>query len=481
MHVVGPVLDDDPEQSRRELARGMGGGVLLADLDGDGPLDLYLPQTWGANGLCWGLGDGSFDCDAGAPPAALPDVSSFAASAADADGDGDLDLAVLGLDSFHVFENRGGRQLVDVTSAWGFEAQDGFGTTMAWADVDLDGDLDLFVGWHAVDLDHFEARLEPSWDRLWRNDGGAFTDAAAFPWPDDDGAVFQALFRDFDDDGDPDLLQLNDLGATVTPSFLWANTPEGWVDRWPHETSSTPAFPMGASVIDLDGDGRRDIVTSNIGRPQAWRGADGWDLISAPGWSAPLPSGDTWVSWSVVPYDVHGIGQPELLFTYGALGFAADPATQDPVAWAEQPDRLLSVEEGRLLVLLPATSPASRGAAVGDLDGDLIPDLVIGRLDAPPSILLNRCASGGWVLVDLRDDSAANRFAIGAKVTVDAGGTAQFREVSAGGPGTFSDSGPTLYFGVGEADTVRITVRWTDGSIEVHDDVPTNRRTTLFH
>ncbi len=75
------------------------------------------------------------------------------------------------------------------------------------------------------------------------------------------------------------------------------------------------------------------------------------------------------------------------------------------------------------------------------------------------TVLLSRCPSQKRVKVRLDDSTGRNRFGIGATVTVDG----QTEAVQAGGLGTYSGSGPELYFGTGDAETVSLSVTWPDG------------------
>ena len=470
----------------------MNAGVVAADLDGDGWVDLFFPQSVGASALYWGAADLQFK-EAG-PEAGLAFETSIltAASAADFDGDGLLDLVTVGGDALHLMHNEGGRIFREVTAEFNMSATPGLGTSTAWADIDVDGDLDLFVGVYGRDSRVDESYLATSWDSLWRNDGGIFTDiASTLPYPgDSDGGVIAAGWRDLDGDGDPDLVQANDEGPWLEDSFFWENLglddsgQQQWRDRKAEAIPGPLANPMGMAMRDLDGDGWRDLWFSNIDRTEVFQGREPWSWIDrSADWAAPLPTGRAAVSWSVVALDLDGDGELGLLLTYGPLAKRAEDiadAFDDPRDYLDQPDRFLQpVRDVNGVFGFVAADDVfpepmignARGVAVADFDRNGTPDIIVGNVDAAPSLLVSRCTAAGRLVVELRDHLSSNGFAVGAVVEVEVAGRVQQAEMLGGGPGTFSGSGPVLMFGLGEAERVdRLSVRWPDGDqTELHD------------
>ncbi len=103
-----------------------------------------------------------------------------------------------------------------------------------------------------------------------------------------------------------------------------------------------------------------------------------------------------------------------------------------------------------------------RGVAEGDLDDDGRMDLVVNHMDARPAVLLNETESGnGWIRLKLRG-TRSNRDAIGAKVEITAGGRTIYRQKK-GGTSLASSHDPRLLVGIGDADEVKMVVRWPAG------------------
>jgi cytochrome oxidase Cu insertion factor (SCO1/SenC/PrrC family) len=123
-----------------------GTAVAAADVDGDGRTDLYFVNQAGPNGLYRNLGDGRFEeitADAGV---AVGDRACVGASFADIDGDGDPDLYVTAVRSGNLlFRNDGGGRFTDITAQAGVAGNGGHASGAVFFDADGDGDLDLFV------------------------------------------------------------------------------------------------------------------------------------------------------------------------------------------------------------------------------------------------------------------------------------------------------------------------------------------------
>jgi len=443
----------------------------VADFDGDGLSDVAAGQLDGDVHVFWSDGAGFTETTF-----ELGDHGRefFGASAADADGDGLLDLFVAGPGTAMIWFNGGDRTFGDPLT---LPLGDGFAAGGTWADYDGDGDLDLYVIHHR-DVESEDRGQPPIQDgagnSLWRNDDGAFVRVEETSVSETPGTTHHARWEDFDSDGDPDLLVLNDDGDIGNPSELWENLGGGaWSERGQAEFGFLEN-PMGALVQDLDGDGRRDLWITDVSRTRLFSGLPDWGWVDV-GLTLIDPAehvhGD--VTWSLIPVDVDADGTDEVFVSYGGLFTSELPSLLD------QPDRLYRATGG-VFASDPNGLPAlearnARGAARGDFDGDGRADIAVRNIEGPLTLLRSPCTDGSVLVVHLRDDTTPNRFAIGARVTVGA----RTRTVEAGGLGTFSGSGPELYFGLGDAASTSVSVAWPDGEEDTFEEVCTNFVVTI--
>lgn len=482
------------------------GGVIAADLDDDGHIDLISPSEtttrieWGAPGGSVGEGwleahvEGGIDLSMG-----------IGGTAVDFDGDGDLDLYVTRYERPNVLlENLGDRRFRDVTEAAGVPClvpddeggmRGGMSLSSAWADFDRDGDLDLFVGnygWvdHSVGSAALFGPSEPSC--LYVNDGdGTFTDATAQMLPYDtfhglhDGYVYVAGWHDLDDDGWPELYAVNDFG-TAFPNVLVGND-EGRLFLDDNARGLDLAMTgMGLGVGDLNGDGLPELLVpiwNNV------RLMESLTLTAGPIWTDVQGahgvqvdrSRKQKVGWGAELEDVDNDGLLDAVVAYGHLDDLGNPVWHNPYRQPDglylgQPDGTF-VDEGERWGV--ADDGVGRGFAVVDLNGDGWLDIVKRDLYGPNVTYVSRCGDAAWLRIALRAPGLNSR-AIGARITVTTGDRSQVRWVRAGGTGHATGLPPEVHVGLGDADVVdRVEVRWPDGATSVFEGLEPRQILTI--
>ncbi|MBX6316097.1 MAG: CRTAC1 family protein, partial [Isosphaeraceae bacterium] len=476
----------------------MGGGIGLLDYDGDGWLDVYAVQggrlvpevsspTAAGDRLFRNRGDGTFeDVTTAAGLIGADHRFGHGVAVGDYDNDGDPDLFLTRLDAYRLYRNRGDGTFEDVTTAAGLGGPRDWPTSAAFADFDHDGDLDLYVCHYAVwDVHHPRLcqrpdgtpsycpprAVEPTQDRLFRNDGGRFVDVTAgSAIAGEAGRGLGVVAADLDGDGRIDFFVANDSSA----NYLFLNHGGGRFEEVGHEAGVACGAEggyqagMGVACGDLDGDGRLDLAVTNFfGESTTLYHNLGRGLFvdrtAASGLAAATRH---LLGFGTAFLDANNDGQLDLLTVNGHV---IDGRPDFPY---QMPAQLLAgVGRGRLADVSEQAGAAfrtprlGRGLAVGDLDND-------GRLDAVaidqnrPLVYLHNCSRGGhWIRFQL-EGTASNRDGVGAMVTVQAGGR---RLVAArfGGGSYQSASDPRLHFGLGGADRVdQIEVAWPSGRLD---------------
>jgi hypothetical protein len=279
--------DDDRDRGTITFGRLFLGGIAAGDFDGDGLVDLYVPQV-GQDLLFRNVGGKFVEC--AAERGIVENDAGAGALFLDFDNDGLLDLLVsnyeprelrdrktgalrdnAGHRALALYRNVEGR-FVDVTEKAGLSCR-GTAMSVCAADVNGDGLLDFYVCMYKDDSKEdprFSEEVPATvWDardgvanQLWINQGdGTFREEGAKRGVADTGWSLAASFCDFDDDGKPDLYLANDYGR----NRLYRNRGDGRFEDVTEKSGTGDAgFGMGVTWLDYDGDGRMDLYVSNM-------------------------------------------------------------------------------------------------------------------------------------------------------------------------------------------------------------------------
>lgn len=283
--IAGAVVDDAALCSLERLS----GGAAVGDVDGDGFADLYVTRLDDVDILFVNRGDGTFEDRTYEAGLGGWNLHSNGAGFADLDNDGDLDLFVTTIlePRFYLFINDGSGRFIEAAQTRGVALPSpylraGFG--VAFGDYDNDGWLDIHTTeWRPSRLD---VGCEPSHARLLRNLGstapGYFEDVT-----ESAGVVLErgeqcaiwayaSAFADFDGDGWCDLAVTGDFGSS---RLFWNNGDGTFVDGTTAAGVGTDANGMGSTIGDYDGDGRLDWFVTAIYDPAATLAS-----VLAPSW-----------------------------------------------------------------------------------------------------------------------------------------------------------------------------------------------------
>jgi enediyne biosynthesis protein E4 len=272
---------DDAAKTYKAAHYDHGNGLAIADVDGDGLLDLYFANQVGGNQLARNLGGGKFEDITAAAGVGVAGKVSVSASFADIDNDGDADLYVTTVRAGNVlFENDGKGRFRDITAASGL-GYAGHSSSAVFFDYDRDGRLDLFlvnVGKYTTETiagegykyyvafeDAFSGHLKPERAEpsiLYRNEGkNRFADVSKpmnlvdVAWSGD------ASVLDGNDDGWPDLYVLNMQGDD---EYYENAGGKRFVRKSRELFPRTSWGSMGIKVFDFDNDGRFDIYITDM-------------------------------------------------------------------------------------------------------------------------------------------------------------------------------------------------------------------------
>jgi len=481
------------EESSDPLAAG---GMTVADLTGDGRVDVYLPHV-GADQLFVGQPDGTLADESDARLATDGIPSATAAAAVDIEGDGDLDLFVpTTIGENRLLLNDGAGYFTDGTDATGLGGQGWPGTHGVFGDMDGDGDLDLFVvTFRNCDPDSVYADPDPEnpWaetpQALWENQGdGTFVDVSdrITDHPGIYGRMRAAAWIDVDGDTDLDVHIVSDhpWGSDCTfDNQLYRNEEAHFTDAASDLSLDLRMEGMGMGIGDLNEDGTPDFVMSDMQRMWVVESDSmgGWyNSTLVRGLEFSSEESGSWSGWGTELSDLDNDGDLDL---YMSFGWLAD-APRSPMNPEDQPDMLFLQESTGTFTEVGSSwgvddAASNRAVVTVDINDDGWLDLGRRTINGAAKFDLSQCGEAAWLKVALTAPGPNPR-AVGAVVLVRTGDQTQRRWLTVGGTGLQSSVEPIAHFGLGDADTVDVLeVQWPDGGISRFTDVGTKRSVTV--
>ncbi|MCW9706503.1 VCBS repeat-containing protein [Fodinibius salsisoli] len=533
-----------------------GGGVSIGDINNDGLSDIYFTGNMKPNKLYINQGNFEFrDITGQAGVAGAGDWTS-GTTMADVNGDGLLDIYVCNINYLsqqgrnELFINNGDGTFTEKAKQYGLDFQ-GYAKQAAFFDYDNDGDLDVYLLNHAVhsnrsygDVDQRKINDPRAGDRLYRNEGERFTNvtAEAGIYNSITGYGLAVATSDLNNDGCTDIYISNDFHEN---DYLYRNNCDGtFTEVLEKSMGHTSRASMGNDAADFNNDGWIDLFVADMlphtekGRKTAIssetykvytiqrqfgyhpqlvqntlqinRGTDSTGQLTFSEIAQYAGVNATDWSWATLFLDMNNDGFKDLYVTNGIYrrpnnldyllyirrdstqqGLGRQSTASDLSALQKMPhtkvpnagfinngDYTFSYKSDDLGMGSPTYS---NGAAYGDLDNDGDLDLVTNNVNGKATIQRNLTREGdegNYIQISLQGDSL-NTHAIGSKIMIYDSSTVQKYELFTT-RGFLSSVEPRITAGVGQSKNIdSLQVMWPDGSKQIRYNITANQHLNI--
>jgi hypothetical protein len=442
-----------------------GGGVSFADFDNDGWDDLTFATEEGTEIYFLKNNDGNFSS------ITLNGISNTFKTKQviwiDYDNDGDQDFFVTGFEGVNKFyKNDGDMNFTDVSSSIGFFETDLFTYGVSFADMDNDGDLDAFIS-------NRDGEADDQRNYLYRNDEGTFidiTDSAGLSMSSH--LSFCSIIFDYNKDGFQDIYISNDKPDNL--NILYKNNGDGTFDDVSEYSGAGIGInAMTTTIGDYNNDGWFDIYITNTpeGNELLRNNGDGTFTNVAEATATTFNS----VGWGAVFLDADLDGLLDLYVSSdfdGSVGSFLSSAF-----YHQQNNETFIIPEN---IGFQEDTRKSYTNAIGDIDNDGKPDIIVGNDIEPNFLWSNKTVNeNNWLKVKL-EGVISNRDGIGNTIEINIGGQSQYRYTLAG-EGYLSQNSFYEFFGLANATEVDyVKVTWTaTGESEIINNIAANQAITI--
>lgn len=488
----------------------MGGGVAIFDFNQDGWEDIWINGGGPRDVLYQNKGDGTFrEMGATAGLGITHNYNTTGVVTGDIDNDGlrDVFITTRADTPNLLLKNNGDGTFSNISDESGIGNYTAWSTTAAFADVDLDGFLDIYVGNYVQKFGYiadreqgilagYDHECQPNFLFL-NNQDGTFSEVGQTYSVADKGCALASTFTDFDNDRDLDLMVVNDYGEWVLPNSLLINQQSDNNELKFKAIADSAAvnvgiYAMGVAIGDYDKDNDLDYYITNLGRNVLLQNQGNGTFIDTTQFAA---IEDTYagtaltVGWGTTFLDVDNDSDLDLFVANGFI-----PTLSFNTTSLENEDKLFinqgyTIEKGGVTftdeskICGIGDASTARGLAQGDFDNDGDLDLVIVRVngtnnpDSRKRVLYyeNQLHSdNNWLKVKVQGEK--NEAAYGTHLRIVVNGESWVTEIN-GGSSHASQNSSIVHFGLGTAEIVdSLIINYLNGTAEILTAIPVNQQ-----